>query len=102
MLGMALGWCFFIGCFALLPFMGLSLELASLISGAVLATFPYTAEFNGKIKYLRDFFVTLFFVAMGMQIPDPIHSVEAIAKACIVVVVVLLIRWLGIALVVYM
>merc|ERR1719191_157621 len=94
MLVMAISWCFFIGCFAILPFMGLSLELASLIAGAVLATFPYSAEFNGKIKYLRDFFVTLFFVAMGMQIPTP--SPEPILKAVIICMVVLSVRWLGI------
>lgn len=37
------------------------MELASLIAGVALATFPYSAEFNGKIKYIRDFFITLFF-----------------------------------------
>merc|ERR1719463_1009225 len=87
MLVMALSWCFFIGCFAILPFLGLTLEVAALIAGAVLATFPYSAEFNDKTKYLRDFFVTLFFVAMGMQIPTP--SPEPILKAVIICMVVL-------------
>merc|ERR1719277_1893700 len=53
MLIIALAWCFFMCCLATLPFIGLSMELAALISGVALATFPYSAEFNGKIKYIR-------------------------------------------------
>merc|ERR1719188_903749 len=98
MLIIALAWCFFMCCLATLPFIGLSMELAALISGVALATFPYSAEFNGKIKYIRDFFITLFFVGLGMQIPLP--SVSAIGKAALVAVVVLLVRWIGIFLVV--
>merc|ERR1719478_1483619 len=88
MLVLALCWCFFMCCLATLPFVGLSMELASLISGVALATFPYSAEFNGKIKYIRDFFITLFFVGLGMQIPVP--SFSAIGVALIIGVAVLL------------
>jgi len=98
MLIVALAWCFFMCCLATLPFVGLSMELAALISGVALATFPYSAEFNGKIKYIRDFFITLFFVGLGMQIPSP--TMGAIAKAVIVALVVMSIRWIGIFLVV--
>jgi len=93
-----LAWCFFMCCLATLPFVGLSMELASLISGVALATFPYSAEFNGKIKYIRDFFITLFFVGLGMQIPVP--SFAAVGKGLLVGVVVLVVRWVGIFLVV--
>merc|ERR1719428_2615131 len=86
MLVVALCWCFFIASFAILPFMGLSMELASLIAGVVLAAFPYCAEFNGKIKYIRDFFIVLFFVGLGMQIPVPTFGV--IGKAVVVALIV--------------
>jgi len=98
MLIIALAWCFFMCCLATLPFIGLSMELAALISGVALATFPYSAEFNGKIKYIRDFFITLFFVGLGMQIPAP--RGEAIVKAALVALVVLIVRWIGIFLIV--
>lgn len=98
MLVLSLSWCFFICCIAILPFMGLSMELAALIAGCALATFPYSAEFNGKIKYIRDFFITLFFAALGMKIPTP--TAEAIFTAVLVAFVVLVIRWLGICLLV--
>merc|ERR1719499_1604094 len=78
MLIISLSWCFFMCCLATLPYIGLSMELAALISGVALATFPYSAEFNGKIKYIRDFFITLFFCGLGMQVPEP--TFEPIAK----------------------
>jgi len=89
-----LSWCFFLCCFATLPFVGLSMEIAALVAGAALATFPYSHEFNAKITYIRDFFVTLFFVGLGMQITQP--SAELIAKALLVGLVVLAVRWVGI------
>eukprot|EP00435_Cladocopium_sp_Y103_P041095 s32_g11.t1 len=56
--------------------------------------------FAGKIKYIRDFFITLFFAALGMQIPVP--SFKPILTAVLVSCTVLLFRWLGIFLLVYM
>merc|ERR1740123_543346 len=98
MLVLSLAWCFFICCTAVLPFIGLSMELASLIAGVSLASFPYSAEFNGKIKYIRDFFITLFFVGLGMQIPIP--TLGAVLKGALVAFIVMAFRWLGIFLVV--
>ena len=93
MLVLSLSWCFFMGVTAHLPWVGVGMELAALIAGVALATFPYSAEFNGKIKYIRDFFITLFFAALGMQIPVP--SVKPIATAMLIAIFVLLFRWLG-------
>lgn len=99
MLVISLSWCLFMCCLAVLPFIGLSMELAALTSGVALATFPYSAEFNGKIKYIRDFFIALFFASLGMQIPAP--TLEPIAKAVVLAVVVLLSRLVGLWLVVW-
>merc|ERR1719254_30712 len=94
MLVLSLAWCFFVGCIAILPFIGLPLELACLVAGVGLATFPYSNEFNGKIRYIRDFFITLFFVGLGMQIPNP--DIKTILTAGAIAVVVLFGRWIGI------
>ncbi|CAJ1341124.1 unnamed protein product [Effrenium voratum] len=91
---LSLSWCFFVCAAALLPFVKVSVELAALIAGASLASFPYSKELNLKIRYIRDFFITLYFVSLGMQIPFPTQHV--IFCACVVSVVVLLVRWLGI------
>jgi len=100
MLVLSLSWCFFMGVTANLPWVGVGMELAALIAGVALATFPYSAEFNGKIKYIRDFFITLFFASLGMQIPMP--SVLPIVTAILIALVVMLLRWVGIFALVYM
>lgn len=93
MLIIALAWCFFMCCLATLPFVGLSMELAALASGVALATFPYSDEFNAKIKYIRDFFVTLFYVGLGTQVLVP--TWQAVAKGLLVAAIVFLVRWIG-------
>jgi hypothetical protein len=37
----------------------------------MVSTFPYTLDVVAKVTSLRDFFVTLFFVGLGMKIPVP-------------------------------
>jgi Kef-type K+ transport system membrane component KefB len=61
----ALGWCFFMAGAA--SFIGLSKEMGALIAGVSLSAFPYNLDVMAKAVSLRDFFVTLFFVALGMQ-----------------------------------
>jgi hypothetical protein len=46
-----------------------------------LSTFPYNLDVMAKAVSIRDFFVTLFFVALGMQIPIPSLHVVGIALA---------------------
>ncbi|HEX2680806.1 MAG TPA: cation:proton antiporter, partial [Candidatus Dormibacteraeota bacterium] len=65
----ALGWCFFLAGAASL--IGLSREMGALIAGVSLSTFPYNVDVVAKAVSIRDFFVTLFFVALGMQIRVP-------------------------------
>jgi Kef-type K+ transport system membrane component KefB len=65
----ALAWCFIVAGLAVA--MGLSLEMGALIAGISISTFPYTLDVVAKTTTLRDFFVTLFFVALGMKIPQP-------------------------------
>jgi Kef-type K+ transport system membrane component KefB len=65
----AIAWCFLIagtaGAFKL------SREMGALIAGVAISTFPYTLDIAAKLTSLRDFFVTLFFVALGMAVPLP-------------------------------
>ena len=71
----SLAWCFGLGLFGanlgtFLHLVGIdaqisvSLEMGALIAGMTIATFPYASDVVGKIANLRDFFVTLFFVAL--------------------------------------
>jgi Kef-type K+ transport system membrane component KefB len=68
----AIAWCFLIGEFG--ERLHLSREMGALVAGVALSTFPYALDVTAKVISLRDFFVTLFFVAIGMQIPLPTAS----------------------------
>lgn len=65
----ALAWCFAMAGFA--GELGLSHEMGALVAGIMLSTFPYTLDVVAKVTSIRDFFVTLFFVGLGLQIPMP-------------------------------
>ena len=73
----ALAWCFLIGEIA--ERLHLSREMGSLVAGVSLSTFPYALDVTAKVTTLRDFFITLFFVSLGMTIPIPGASVIALA-----------------------
>ncbi|HEX5231497.1 MAG TPA: cation:proton antiporter [Bradyrhizobium sp.] len=75
----ALAWCFLIGEIA--ERLHLSREMGSLVAGVSLSTFPYALDVTAKVTTLRDFFITLFFVALGMTIPIPGLSVIGLALA---------------------
>jgi Kef-type K+ transport system membrane component KefB len=68
----AISWCFLVG--ELAAWLSLSREMGALIAGVALSTFPYALDVTAKVTSLRDFFVTLFFVGLGMTIPVPTTS----------------------------
>ncbi len=75
----ALAWCFLVA--GLASTLNLSREMGALVAGVAISTFPYTLDVAARVNTLRDFFVTLFFVALGMQIPAP--SQEIFQWACV-------------------
>ncbi|MDB4976115.1 MAG: putative Glutathione-regulated potassium-efflux system protein [Myxococcaceae bacterium] len=98
----ALAWCFCVGLAgsnlgSLLKLAGLdiplsvSLEMGALIAGMTIASFPYHHDVASRVSYLRDFFVTLFFVALGMSIPVP-SDVSILLLALLLSLVAVLVR----------
>ncbi|MFV1973116.1 MAG: cation:proton antiporter [Thiohalobacterales bacterium] len=101
----ALSWCFIV------VFLGMNLdvitqaiigidlhlavgaEMGALIAGATIASLPYSIEIIGKVSVVKDFFVTLFFVGLGMSIPAP-DSYEVIMLAGLLAALALLVRYL--------
>jgi len=77
----ALGWCF-VGAGAM-SLAGLSAEMGALIAGLTLGSLPIAAELLAKVSALRDFFMALFFVALGMSLPLPTLEVLGAALALI-------------------
>jgi Kef-type K+ transport system membrane component KefB len=86
----ALAWCFAVG--ELAAYLQLSREMGALIAGVSLSTFPYALDVTAKVTSLRDFFITLFFVTLGMQIPLPTGA--TLGLAAIIVVFTVLSRFL--------
>ena len=73
----AIGWCFLVGQFA--EELNLSREMGALVAGVALSTFPYAMDVTAKVTSLRDFFVTLFFVGLGMKIHQPTGNIVGLA-----------------------
>jgi Kef-type K+ transport system membrane component KefB len=87
----AMAWCFLVSGVA--GWAGLSKEMGALIAGVIIAPYPYGSEVISRVGGVRDFFLTLFFVALGLKIPEP--SVPAVLAALGGVVFVVLSRFLA-------
>jgi Kef-type K+ transport system membrane component KefB len=62
----AIGWGF--GAAALFESVGFSLEIGSLIAGIALSGLVYSQEISARLRPLRDFFVVVFFVNLGVHL----------------------------------
>lgn len=54
--------------------LGFSIIIGMFTAGVALASSPYSTEIVGRIMSLKDFFLVLFFVSLGMQIASPSYS----------------------------
>jgi Kef-type K+ transport system membrane component KefB len=99
----ALAWCFAV------VFMGVNLDhlfeatygknfhmavgsgMAALIAGASIANLPSSTEIITKVATVKDFFITLFFVALGISIPMP-ESINVMIVAALLAVLAILAR----------
>ena len=71
-LAVSIGWCAAIATAA--AWMGLSKEMGALVAGLSISAFPYSIHVTAKTLPLRDFFLTLFFMSLGMKIIAPTWS----------------------------
>jgi Kef-type K+ transport system membrane component KefB len=94
----SVAWCFAVSGIA--DELGLSREMGALIAGLSISAFPYGADVISKVAGVRDFFVTLFFVSLGLKVPVP--SAEVLGQAALIVVFVLVSRVLAVVPVTYL
>jgi len=52
----------------LISTLGFSIAIGAFVAGIGLANLPYSFEIIGRVKPLRDFFATVFFVTLGMEL----------------------------------
>jgi Kef-type K+ transport system membrane component KefB len=57
-----------LGSAALFQKIGLSSEIGALLAGICLATQPYAQEVSARLRPLRDFFLIVFFIALGANL----------------------------------
>lgn len=64
----SIAWAFGISAFVASPFIGFSIEIGGLLAGIALASSIESYQIITKVRPLRDFFLTIFFVTLGMRI----------------------------------
>lgn len=99
MLISALAWCFLICGIAHLS--DLSIEMGALIAGIAISTFPYNLDVIAKVVNIRDFFITLFFVSLGMQIPNPFSDLSLLTTSLVCSAFVIISRFMAVFPVLY-
>lgn len=52
--------------------LGFSKEIGAFLAGISLATLPYNLEIIGRVKPLKDFFLVIFFVVLGLEVSWPV------------------------------
>lgn len=81
----SIGWCATMAGVA--DVMDLSKEMGGLIAGVAVSNFPYSIHVTAKVLPLRDFFLTLFFISLGMAVPLPTFAMLALAAAIVLFVI---------------
>jgi len=95
----SLAWCFLVCGVA--AYFDLSIEMGALIAGVAISTFPYNLDVIAKVVNIRDFFITLFFVSLGMQIPNPMDNLSILWIAALASLFLILSRFLSVFPVLY-
>jgi len=63
----SIAWVFLLAAFVSSPFIGFSIEIGGFLAGLALANSMANYQIIARAKILRDFFIVLFFVVLGMQ-----------------------------------
>ena len=99
----AIAWCFAVGflgqnldvitvaLFGVNLHLAVSMEMGALIAGASIASLPYSTEVISEVGTVKNFFVTLFFVGLGMGIPVP-RGADVLALALLLAALAIVAR----------
>ncbi|MBW6461747.1 MAG: cation:proton antiporter [DPANN group archaeon] len=72
-------------------YIGFPIAIGAFLAGISLTAYPYDLEIAGRVSSLRDFFATLFFVSLGLQIVS-FNFVEYLAPLIMFTAFVLFIK----------
>lgn len=85
----SLAWAF--GIASAFQWAGFSVEVGALFAGVALAHLPYAQEMSTRLKPLRDFFIILFFVGLGVHMGVD-RVLSAIVPALVISVIVMMLK----------
>ncbi len=85
----SIGWCLSLA--QLAEFMGLSYEIGAFTAGVAIATSPMALHISESLKPLRDFFLVLFFFALGAGF-DMVAATDVILPAILIAAALLIIK----------
>jgi Kef-type K+ transport system membrane component KefB len=85
----SLGWCLLVAAGA--KMLGISYEAGAFIAGTSLASFPIAIGIAEKLKPLREFFLILFFFAIGAKF-DLLVTKAVLAPALVIALVMIVIK----------
>lgn len=83
---LALSVCFIFS--IIFSYLGFSIAIGAFIAGVALANLAYNVEIIAKVKSLKDFFSTLFFVSLGLSITIP--DLRGILKPLVFLILVVI------------
>lgn len=64
----SIAWAFSVAALVSSPFIGLSIEIGGFMAGFALGNSSENFQIVAKVKAVRDFFITIFFVTLGMSL----------------------------------
>jgi Kef-type K+ transport system membrane component KefB len=67
---------------------GFSIAIGAFIAGITIANLPYNLDIIGRVSPLKDFFATIFFVALGLQLG--IGNFAAVVKPLLIFMILIL------------
>jgi len=84
----ALGWG--LGISSFFEVSGFSIEIGALFAGVALASLPYAQEISARLRPLRDFFIVLFFIelGLGLQIDGISEVIVPVAVLSVLVIII--------------
>ena len=92
----SIAWCFLLASLAYIA--GLSVEIGAFLAGVSLTVIPYNYTILNKIKPLRDFFIVIFFVNLGIGMA--VNSIKSVIIPALILSIFVIIGKLLILLVI--
>jgi len=80
-------WAFVVA--ALFSYFGFSIEIGALLAGVVLSVSPYAPEISSRIRPLRDFFLIIFFIILGLNVK--INDISTVIFSAIILSLIALV-----------